>query len=268
MSKSKRGSTHTNMQNRSKPTIDLSNLIEKKKLQQRVRKLKELFDTGKVPTLAVHEVYPQLPADDRINYIYFTLPISLNFQRSSPAMWRSAFNTFNDPETNYLFYPELLVQESREKVQTDLTKHKLALQRNKHTDIWIKISQTFNEKYESDPRAFLAQHNFDVAQILEALQKTEKKSFPYLSGNKMANYWLFILNEFTDVKLINLDKISIIPDTHVIQCSIELGLADKSAKPAEIAALWFDLLEGTEILPIEMHPVLWNWSRANFEPKV
>lgn len=54
MSKSKRGSTHTNMQNRSKPTIDLSNLIEKKKLQQRVRKLKELFDTGKVPTLAVH----------------------------------------------------------------------------------------------------------------------------------------------------------------------------------------------------------------------
>jgi len=45
----------------------------------------------------------------------------------------------------------------------------------------------------------------------------------------MANYRLYILSRYTDMKLSNMDCISIIPDTHVIQCSIKLGIVDEKA---------------------------------------
>ena len=41
------------------------------------------------------------------------------------------------------------------------------------------------------------------------------KEFPYISGPKMANYWLYILSQYTDAKFANMHEISIIPDTHV-----------------------------------------------------
>src|SRR5689334_9311015 len=123
-----------------------------KELIKKIIKLKEAFDAGLIPRLHQHEVHPDLPKGDRLNYLYFTLPVSINFQRNSPAMWASAFKTFEDPETNYLFYPERVVLESREKIQKDLVKHKLALQKNKHTDIWIAISDTLNKFYKNNPR--------------------------------------------------------------------------------------------------------------------
>ena len=104
-------------------------------LLKKVYTLKRLFDTGKIKKQHQHEVHPILQKSDRINYLYFTLPVSINFQRNSPALWQSALKTFNDKKTHYLFYPEKVVETSRTKVQTDLRKYKLSLQRNKHTDI-------------------------------------------------------------------------------------------------------------------------------------
>lgn len=234
----------------------------------RIKKLKELFDADLIPKQHRHEVNPELPKDDRLNYLYFTLPVSLNFQRNSPAMWKSALETFNDPATNYLFYPELVVKESREKIQADLVKHKLALQKNKHIDIWRTLCQTFYEDYDSDPRKLLADSNNDVSEIINTLRIVKKKDFPYLSGAKMANYWLYILHHFTDIQLTNLDLISIIPDTHVIQFSIFLKLVDNKTTPEKIAETWHTLLKGSGLIPIDLHPVLWNWSRNNFQPEV
>ena len=93
-----------------------------------------------------------------------------------------------------------------------------------------------------------------------------KKDFPYLSGIKISNYWLFILSKFTDVKFKNLNYVSIIPDTHVLQSSIQLGLSDAKTTPAQVELIWFELLKDSGIDPITMHPVLWNWSRNNFIP--
>jgi hypothetical protein len=36
----------------------------------------------------------------------------------------------------------------------------------------------------------------------------------------------------------------------------------------EVAAVWKNLLAGGSVSPVEMHPVLWNWSRNNFNPEV
>ena len=235
---------------------------------EKVRKLKKAFETGLIKQGHKHEVNPGLPKGGRINYLYFTLPVSINYQRSSPAMWASALETYNDPETNYLFYPEKVAERSFEHLQADLTKHKLALQRNRHVQIWQKLATTLAEHYDSDPRKILEEGEMDVVGLIQNIRKTHKKKFPYLSGAKMSNYWLYILHNFTDAEFINMDKISIIPDTHVRQCSVVLGLVDEEADSEEVAARWFELLEGSEISPIDMHPILWNWSRANFQPGV
>lgn len=233
----------------------------------RIIKLKNLFENGQIPTLSVHEVHPVLDKSDRINYIYFTLPVSLNFQRSSPAMWQAALKTYEDPETNYLFFPDKVVQESREKIQQDLLKHKLSLQRNKHTDIWSTISKTLHEKYNDDPRILIKKGNHCVVQIKNLLIEN-KKEFPYLNGLKISNYWMYIMLKYTNVKLRNTHKISIIPDTHVIQSTVQLGLSDDKLKPDEVERIWEKVLKDSGINPVQMHPVLWNWSRNNFLPSV
>ncbi len=235
---------------------------------ERVEKLYKLFHDGKIPTLAQHEVHPELDLGSRENYLYFTLPPCINFQRNSPAMWRSALETWNDPKTQYLFFPEKVVKQGLEKVQADLLKHKLALQKNKHVHIWISISKTLHDLYKDDPRELLKIADLDVAKILKLVQKDQKKNFTHLSGPKMTNYWLYILSQYTDVKLKNMEEISIIPDTHVLQCSIQLGIVNEKASSLEVAALWKALLSGSRIAPVQMHPVLWNWSRNGFKPEV
>jgi len=242
--------------------------MSKQKILQKVFSLHSFYKNREIKTLAQHEVNPELDKSSRENFLYFTLPPCLNFQRSSPAMWQAALKTWNDQKTNYLFYPEKVSKTPIKKVQGDLIKHKLGLQKNKHTQIWFKISKTLNEHFKNDPRAVLETGNFDAQKILTLVQKDQKKLFPYLSGPKMANYWLYILSRYTNMKLTNMDSISIIPDTHVIQCSIKLGIVDEKANSEKVAEAWKKLLDGTELIPIDMHPVLWNWSRNDFLPVV
>ena len=234
----------------------------------RVKKLYKLFHDGKIPKLAQHEVHPDLDLGSRENYLYFTLPPCINFQRHSPLMWKSALQTWNDKKTRYLFFPEKVVCYSREKIQKDLVKYNLALQKNKHTDIWIAISKTLNKSFKNDPRNLLATTNNDVVNILQFIQKDHKKDFTHLSGPKMTNYWLMILSQYTDIKLNNNHEISIIPDTHVIQCSLKLNVSNKKMNSVEVANAWKKLLQKSDITPVQMHPVLWNWSRNNFKPGV
>lgn len=235
---------------------------------ERAKKLHQLFVDGKIPTLAQHEVHPDIDRSSRENYLYFTLPPCINFQRSSPAMWKSALETWNDTATHYLFFPEQVIEHTRNQVQADLIKHGLGLQKNTHTNIWIAISTTLHRFFENDPRKLLASVDFDVPRILKLIQQEKKEHFTHLRGPKMSNYWLMILSQYTDVQLKNMEEISIIPDTHVQQCSVNLGVVKEGAEPVEVAQAWKILLAGSGIMPVQMHPVLWNWSRNSFEPAV
>lgn len=234
----------------------------------KVRNLLKLFQEGKIPTLPQHEVHPNFPLGSRENYLYFTLPVCLNFQRSSPAMWQSALKTYEDPETNYLFFPEFSTASPPEKVRADLLKHKLGLQPNKHTEIWLTISKTLHQHFKDDPREIIKAADSDAAKLIRLLQVEQREIFPYLRGPKLANYWPFILSEYTDVKFKNSHEISIIPDTHIIQCSAHLGLVSQNAKVSEVESAWKNLLKDSGISPVTMHPVLWNWSRNKFQPPV
>ena len=235
---------------------------------EKVKRLIALYEQGKIPTLAQHEVNPGLSPGSRENYLYFTLPVCINFQRSSPAMWASALATYQDKTTQYLFLPEKIVQTPIEQVRSDLVRHKLALQPNKHTLIWTTIAKTLHDNYNDDPREIIKEADDDVGKLITMLQKTHRSRFPYLSGPKLSNYWPFILMRYTNVQFKNIQKISIIPDTHVLQSSVKLGITRSSAGPLETETAWRELLEGSSINPSYVHPILWNWSRNNFQPEV
>lgn len=234
----------------------------------KVKQLLEYYEQGLIPTLAQHEVNPGLPPGSRANYLYFTLPVCINFQRSSPALWASALKTYQDASTRYVFFPERIAQVSEEQVRADVTKHGLALQPNKHVLIWTTIARTLHEHYGDDPRKVIAQANSDAGQLITLLQVTHRKRFPYLSGPKLSNYWPFILSLYTDVRFAHPEAISIIPDTHVIQSSAQLGLVPEGATALQVEAAWRALLQGSGINPSQVHPVLWNWSRNKFRPAV
>lgn len=212
----------------------------------------------------VHEVYPDTPRDSRESYLYFTLAPSLNFQRNSEGLWRSALATYSDSTTAFVFFPEN-VDRGADDYRTALSFHRLALQPNKHTDIWYRISQTLRIEFDSDPRLLIERFDCDVAKIKEYVQDNKRK-FPYLNGPKLLNYWLYMLTVFTDVSFKSRHEISIIPDLHICRATHRLGLVDdsKAENAPHIAAIWKSFLEGTDIAPCDLHGPLWRWSRAGF----
>lgn len=234
----------------------------------KVKRLLAMYEQGLIPTLHQHEVNPGLPRGSRENYLYFTLPVCINFQRSSPAMWASALRTYDDEATRYVFFPEELATRSIEQIRADLTKHKLALQPNKHVLIWSTIAKTLHDFYHDDPREVINEAESDAGRLIANLQKTHRKRFPYLSGPKLSNYWPFILSLYTDVMFKNAQEISIIPDTHVLQSSAHLGITPTGATALQTETAWKELLRDSGINPSQVHPVLWNWSRNKFQPEV
>ena len=127
---------------------------------------------------------PHLDKGSNDNFLYFTLPMALNYQRNSYKLWESANKTYQDKETNFVFKPKIVLQESFEEVQNALTKYKVALQRTKQTEIWIKLCKTFVDLCDGDIRLFFAKFDNDIEKIKTFIQKERKNLFPYLSGNK------------------------------------------------------------------------------------
>ena len=46
---------------------------------------------------------PNLTKASKENFIYFTLPMALNYQRNSYTLWQSALKTWKDKETIKVF---------------------------------------------------------------------------------------------------------------------------------------------------------------------
>lgn len=235
---------------------------------EKVKRLLAMYEQGLIPALEKHEVNPGLPLESRENYLYFTLPVCINFQRNSPALWAAALATWEDESTRYVFFPEKLAETPLEQIRADLVKHKLALQPNKHVLIWTTIAKTLHDYYHDDPRELIKEAEGDASKLIELLQKTHRKRFPYLSGPKLSNYWPFILSLYADVKFKNAHAISIIPDTHVLQSSAKLGIAPIGVTSLQVERAWKELLKDSGINPSQVHPVLWHWSRNKFQPEV
>lgn len=214
---------------------------------------------------------PNLEKSSLENYLYFTLPMALNYQRNSYSLWESANQTYKDNKTNFVYNPHEVLKRTYEEVQVALTKYKVALQKNKQTEIWIKLCKTFVDLFDGDIRKLFEMFDSDVEKIKKFIQQENKTLFPYLCGTKICNYWLYVIWQYTDREYQNIEKLTVAPDTHVVKATHRLGLiTDIELEKPDVQLIvidkWNQLFEGTEYKPIDIHTALWLWSRNGFIP--
>ncbi len=243
----------------------------KEEILKKVDILYEMYKKGSLGgDIMPEDENPHLEKSSLENYLYFTLPMALNYQRNSYTLWESANKTYQDKETNFVFCPKEVLKRPVEEVQYALTKYKVVLQKNKQTEIWITLCRTFVELFDGDIRKLFTMLHNDVNKIRDYIQKENKKKFPYLSGTKICNYWLYVLWEYTSQEYENIENLTVAPDTHVIKSTYRLGLIteeelNKSDVQNIVILRWNTLFKGTKYKPIDIHTALWLWSRNGFK---
>ena len=156
--------------------------MNKKVILDKVDKLMAMYKNGELGGEVMSEdANPNFEKDSLENYLYFTLPMALNYQRNSYTLWESALKTYNDEETRFVFDPKVCLEKSFEEVQYALTKYRVALQKQKQTEIWLALCNTFVEMFDGDIRKLFDELDNDVDKIRNFIQKENKKKFPYLS---------------------------------------------------------------------------------------
>lgn len=242
--------------------------------EQKLEKIENLYNAYKQGLLGgeimPEDSNPNLPLESKENYLYFTLPMALNYQRNSYKLWESAKKTYEDLSTRFIFNTKIVLSSTFEEVQNALVKYRLALQKEKQTQIWIKLCETIENLLNGDIRNIFKYCDYDVNKIRNYMQKSHKKDFPYLSGNKLCNYWMYVIYQYTDTNYINKEDLTIAPDIHVLRSSVKLEIITQKefeASNAQIICIdnWNKILKGTKFAPIDIHTPLWLWGRSGFK---
>lgn len=215
---------------------------------------------------------PGLEKSSKENYMYFTLPMSLNYQRNSYVLWECANRMYRDEDARQVFDSRLVCDMEEDTLRKYLVDHKVALQPNKQPVIWRTLCDTIESKLGGDIRNLFKLNEYSVKKTKEYIAKN-KKAFPYLGGNKICNYWLYVLEQYTDINFTDRENITVAPDTHVIQASQRLGIisqaeAERSDVQQLAADRWTELLDGTDLVPIDIHTPMWLWSRGKFAVEI
>ncbi|MCX6804068.1 MAG: hypothetical protein NTY48_05895 [Candidatus Diapherotrites archaeon] len=238
-------------------------------IQALCRELLEAYKKGELgQTTMPEESHPKFEdMDNELRLAYFTLPMALNYQRNSYKLWEAALKTYEDKETNWVFDAKRVNFKSITQLQKALLKHKLALQPNKHPQTWHAICHTIEKSFGTFEE-LIRSSKMDFLKLRELVQHKHKKGFLYLSGPKIFNYWTFIIQKYSGIKLANSEFIEIAPDTHVTRCSVKLGVITaakaKNISKEKLSEKWRKSLDGSQITPIEIHSPPWFWSRNGF----
>ncbi len=246
---------------------------QKKIIYKKAKKLIDMYKKGLLGGEVMPEdANPGLSKDSKENCLYFTLPMALNYQRNSYKLWEAAKATYEVVETTDVFDPKAVTQMSEGELKNRLVKYKVALQPNKHPEIWRKLCATLCDDFDGDIRNLFIKNDNSVEKIKEYIVGNKKK-FPYLSGPKILNYWLYVMTQYTAIDLAGREYITVAPDTHVIQASMKLGLIkDEDKSRADIreyvSTLWEEVFYDTEYCPIDVHTPLWLWSRNGFAAQI
>lgn len=163
----------------------------------------------------------------------------------------------------------------REELGSALLQHRVALQPNRHPENWQRVAQGIVDSSPNGSVAGMLQScNYDVAALIDLMQVRRKSSFPYLSGPKIFHYWLYVLESHAGISWKSRELITIAPDTHILQASVQLGLCSEkvlqggTSDRQAVASAWETALKGSDLAPIDVHTPLWLWSHAGFPPLV
>jgi hypothetical protein len=213
-----------------------------------------------------HPDFTMMTREQRLSY--FTLPMALNYQRNSYTLRESVLKTYNNTETRDVFDITICGQISEEDLRTKLLKYKVALQPNKHIQTRHKIVKTITTN-RWGLLQLLEAVDYDFLQLQKIIQKDYKSGFPYLSWPKIFHYRAMVIQSYGWIELKNKQYIDIAPDTHITQCSVRLWVitAEESISLSKeaISDRWRILLDGSGIVPSDMHAPLRFRSRNGFQ---
>ncbi|MFJ7667515.1 hypothetical protein ACIQXI_10415 [Lysinibacillus sp. NPDC097195] len=200
-----------------------------------------------------------------------TLSMALNYQRNSYTLWQSVVKAYQDEKTKWIFQPKTVVSSDITELREALLLHRVGLQPNRHPEIWYRVAQGIvRSSPKGNVEGLVESVQFKIHSLKELMQNTRKSDFPYLSGPKIFNYWLYVLESYTNVCWKDRELITIAPDTHILKATVQLGLCPPTVLKGgahdrqAVALAWEQVLKGTGIAPIDVHTPLWLWSRAGF----
>lgn len=213
------------------------------------------------------DAHPAIDPSSDALAAYFTLGMTLNYQRNSYALWRACTALWADPATTWALDPAAVSEASRDALAAALLKHKVSLQPIRHPQIWARNALGLVRHADGSVKQLFVRCRYDLGAV-RAYIEVRKGDFPYLCGPKIANYWLYVMSSYMDWPFTGRAALSVAPDRHVVAASIRLGLVEADAqetlRPSYVAARWGEVLAATSLLPIELHTPLWLWSRAGF----
>ena len=200
-----------------------------------------------------------------------TLAMALNYQRNSYKLWESVVKAYQDEETRWIFNPSIVVNRDIDVIREALLLHRVGLQPNRHPEIWQRVARGIvHSSAKGNVLGLIESVQFDIHSLKELMQGTRKYDFPYLSGPKIFNYWLYVVESYTEICWNSRELMTIAPDTHILKATVKLGLCSEEVLRGEtndrkiVANAWERVLKGTGIIPIDVHTPLWLWSRAGF----
>jgi len=226
-----------------------------------------IFGERELPDDVAKSVLKDL--DEETFLLFVTFTTSLDYMRNAKALWESSLKTLKDDEVNWVFSPKEVESRGREELKNALLKHKLALKKEKDTDIWFQVSKTLNREFNGSVRKLFESFSFDVFKMFEKFKKDGKNKFPSISGVKVFPHWIRSLIEKKSLPFKNLEKLPIPVDVHVARATLTTGCitGKYSAKGitetlrSRIIEVWNLALKGTRIIPIEMFRPLWLLSK-------
>jgi hypothetical protein len=99
-----------------------------------------------------------VPEDELPNVL--TLGMSLYYQRNSFKLWQSIAQAYLDDRSRWIFHPHAVSERDLDELRNVLLHHRIALQPNRHPEIWQRVSKGITQ---SSPRG-------DVLGLIESVQ--------------------------------------------------------------------------------------------------
>jgi len=156
-----------------------------------------------------------LQAGSREHALYLTYIISIDYMTDAEKLWSKA-------RTAYELYPEMFTPEKvlnvGERTLQVFLRELGARFRASAAQTWKRISHILVERYGGDPRNITAQP-LTIREIKEKLA-----DFPYLRGDKLANFYIRAMGETGLFKVKDLDKLDVPVDKQVARFTVYTGV--------------------------------------------
>jgi len=232
-------------------------------------------------TIMPEDIMPNGMIKGSLEHLFFiTLTVSIDYQRDANTLWAVSRKAWENPETAYLYNPQLLHEIPPRRIAEDMQKSGLSKKTKKDPYIWRTVGVTVFKKWQAKPLNFLKDCEWDSLKILDRLKNDKhmynKKlvpDYPYLRGNKIGPLWLRMLRDNVGIdKLKRLDEVPIPVDIHVARATLSTGVVRGEYQGCLnelfeiIRKAWFGSVKGINLknrpmMALDVDEPLWHLSK-------